>query len=273
MVPSEPLNKLSVVATSGADDAAFVALNDVAALLARAEFTRALLIGGHMVTLHARRWRLDLFRETQDADLGIPQLALNKTEIGPTLKALGYRRVRPNRFAKDVQEGVGDRGALQAVVDILVPALTSHARKNVEVGDVTTIEVPGLAEALNRQPTVVDLELRYRSGAVVTPSIKIPNEQSALVLKTLAWNVRRSGKDAVDVWRCLEIANAANVDADDLNSNDGRCALAILERSFGSERADGITHLIQTQKLNATESTVRATRLRALIARLRNPSA
>jgi hypothetical protein len=109
------------------------------------------------VSLHARRWGLSLFRETQDADFGVPQLALNTVDVVPAFDALGYNRVRSNRFAKSIAAAVEDKDWHaedgQALVDILVPALTSHPRKRVEVGGVTTIEVPGLAEALScRRP-------------------------------------------------------------------------------------------------------------------------
>ncbi len=273
MVHSTPLNELDLVATSAADDAAFVAIHDVAALMDRRGLERALLIGGHMVSLHARRWGLDLFRETQDADLGVPQLTLNTVDVVPAFDALGYSRVRPNRFAKSIlavpMDKDSDPGDGQAVVDILVPALTSHPRKNVEVGGVTTIEVPGLAEALNRPPTVITLKLTRRNGTVLTASVKIPDERSALILKTMAWDVRRAGKDAVDVWRCLEVAYAAGLTPHDMGSNDGARAITILENSFGSEKSEGVVALATTQRLHAREMTEWATRIRALAARLR----
>ena len=133
MVSSSPLNELDLVATSVADEAGFVALHDVAALLGSRLFHGAVVIGGHMVSLHARR----------------------------------------------------------------------------------------------------------------------------------------EGKDAVDVWRCLEISLAAAVRPEDLASDDGARALAILERAFGSDKSEGITALTQAQRLNPTETTARATRIRALAARLR----
>ena len=273
MVHAAPLSELNLVATSAADDAGFVAIHDVATLMKTPGLERALLIGGHMVSLHARRWGLGLFRETQDADLGVPQLALNTVDVVPTFHALGYNRVRSNRFAKSMlaaSAGQGsDTAGGQVVVDILVPALTSHPRKNIEVGGVTTIEVPGLAEALNRQPTVVTLHLTCRDGAMFAACVKIPDERSALVLKTMAWEMRQTGKDAVDVWRCLEIANAAALRPEDVDSHDGTRAMATLQAAFGSEKSDGVVALARAQGLNGRETTERATRIRALMARLR----
>lgn len=222
-----------------------------------------------MVSLHAQRWGLSLLRETQDADLGIPQLALNNASIAVVLKSLGYTRARSNRFSKPVLCGSTDADGgsddIQSVIDILVPALTSRARKNVEVSDVTTIEVPGLAEALNRPPIVVVLELTRRSGDVLKASIQIPDERSALTLKAMAWEARREGKDAIDVWRCLEVARAASLKPQDLASNDGLQAMTILEAAFGSEESEGTRALARAQGLNKSATTSRATRIRALI--------
>src|SRR5688572_27712734 len=100
MVHSTPMIELRLVASSAADDAAFVALNDVGGLLGRPELGASLVIGGHMVTLHAARWGLNLVRETKDTDLGVPQLALRSVDLVPALEALGYRQARGNRFAK-----------------------------------------------------------------------------------------------------------------------------------------------------------------------------
>lgn len=271
MVPATPKSELTLTATSAADDAGFVALNDMAGLLQRQEFSTSLVIGGHMVGLHARRWDLNLFRETQDTDLGVPQLALNRTDIRPAMSELGYEQQFSNRFVKPIPDSSGDpegSPALQAIVDILVPALTSHPRRDVEVGDITTIEVPGLAEALNRKPVALDLTLRLRNSQILTCRIRIPDERSALMLKVMAWDVRRAGKDAIDVWRCLEIVNVAPEDARHLASDDGARALAILNRAFAAETAEGISALARAQNLNPVEKRQRATRVRALIGRL-----
>jgi len=268
VVHSTPSDELELVATSVADDAGFVALCDLSGLLGSAEFAKGLLIGGHMVSLHARRWGLDFYRETQDADLGVPQLALNATEIGPKLEALKYERVRPNRFAKQLS-GYEEDPKPEAIIDILVPAVTSRARKNVQVGDVVTIEVPGLAEALNRPPITVSLRLTRRNGDILSASVMIPDERSALTLKAMAWEVRRADKDAVDVWRCLEIAQALQLSPAELESDDGRRTLEILELEFGRRQSAGIAALTKALGLNESASIERATRIRGLIATIR----
>ena len=63
-----PLDRLLLSCGSVAEHLGFVALNDVATAM---EGEDGRIIGGHMVTLHVFRWGLDLFRATQDADLGV----------------------------------------------------------------------------------------------------------------------------------------------------------------------------------------------------------
>ena len=50
-----------------------------------------------------------------------------------------------------------------------------------------------MAEELNREPTVVTLHLTRRGGEVLTATIKLPDERSALILEAMAWGVRRTG--------------------------------------------------------------------------------
>jgi hypothetical protein len=271
MVCATPQDELRLVATSAADDASFVALHDVATLLHLAEFQSGMLIGGHMVSLHAQRWGLTLPRATLDADLGIPQLALKTTNVTDALRALNYERERPNRFSKPLpgRSADGDSGpSTQCVIDILVPSLTSRARKKVVVGDVTTIEVPGLAEALNRSPTLVVAELTRRNGDILNASIKIQDERSALILKAMAWNARGEGKDAIDVWRCLEIAYAASLGPEAFDSNDGRESMAIVEREFMSSASGGLRALAAAEKLSPNAIANKATRIRALVQKI-----
>ena len=273
MVHSAPVNRFTLVAASAADDAGFVALHDVSQVLSTPGLEIVLVIGGYMVTLHAQRWGLDLFRQTQDADLGVPQLVMKNAGLVAALERRGYSRVESNRLAKPLRDlpvgAVGSDQNFQAIIDVLVPALTSHPRKSVEVGDVTTTEVVGLAEALNRSPVIVDLELVRLNKERLPACLRIPDERSALTLKVLAWDTRRAEKDAVDVWRCLELANVASLTSKNLESDDGVQTMRILERAFGSENADGIQALARAQKLNPVETGARSTRIRALIQKLK----
>ena len=148
-----PLNDLVLGAASVADDLGFVALADVALAC---EGIEALVIGGHMVQLHVYRWGLgaELYRQTQDADLGMGRLAAKDPGVTDRLRDLGYRRTAGNVFERDVDDipvAAPEGRPHCAVVEVLVPAYTSRARHSLWLGDhLTTTEVPGLAEALKR---------------------------------------------------------------------------------------------------------------------------
>jgi hypothetical protein len=94
MAADPPLTQLALAAASVADDLGFVALADLRTALGdEAEDYR--IIGGHMVTVLAARWQLGagLYRETGDADLGVPPVVVRDRDLVGRLKALGYRQV------------------------------------------------------------------------------------------------------------------------------------------------------------------------------------
>jgi hypothetical protein len=82
-----------------------------------------------------------------------------------------------------------------------------RVRHNVRVGErITTIEVPRSADALNHAPVVIDVQLIRLGGEVLDARLLIRDEATALGLKAFAWAERRADRDAVDLWRCLEVA-------------------------------------------------------------------
>lgn len=212
-----PLSRLVLGAASVTDDLGFVAMADVSSALAELGDVESRLIGGHMVTLLVQRWGLgrELYRETQDTDLGIPPIAVMDGRLIQLLRDRDYIRTAGNTYAKKVDDiPVAVEGADErlASIDLLVPAYTSRARDNVKVSeDLTTTEVPGLAEALMRPGIAVSLELQRLSGIMITAELTLPDEASAIVLKALAWQQRGASKDAVDLWRTLEVAAVASV--------------------------------------------------------------
>lgn len=76
--------------------------------------------------------------------------------------------------------------------------------------------MPGLAEAFKREPVVLDLELHRLNGKVASARVQIPDELVALVLKLAIWQKRREQRDALDIWRCVEVAFAAGASKGDL---------------------------------------------------------
>jgi hypothetical protein len=160
MAAGTPLTRLALAAASVADDLGYVALSDLARALGDipADFR---VIGGHMVTMLAARWQLghELYRETGDVDLGITPIVARDHHVVGRLKDLDYTQLAGNRFARglsDIPVKIKDKQDSprpEAFIDVLVPAYTSRAHENVQVGeDLFTTEVPGLQLALARPP-------------------------------------------------------------------------------------------------------------------------
>jgi hypothetical protein len=270
-----PLNHVVLAAASVADDLTYVALADVARLL-HDQTTDYRVIGGLMVTALAARWDLgaSLYRETLDADLGVPPIAARDLDIASRLKAAGYQQVAGDRFERpisDVPAGISgaEPAAYRAAIDVLVPAYTSRPRHNVRVGaDLVTTEVPGLQLALARVPVELALELRRLNGELVSAKLLFPDEVSALTLKAFATRTRTKPTDVIDLWRCLEICFAARVDAAAFSRGTAAQGAAITRHLFNSQHGSGMRVLIDQQRLSRDAADLRYTRIRALIARL-----
>lgn len=270
-VPVEPL---VLGATSLADEAAFVALSDLAGVVGEGSGVEYRLIGGIMVTLHAQRWRLGplLYRQTGDADLGVPPAVLRDTEIVARLQQLGYERVAGNRFERRLNpqaQSLASEGTDRvAAIDLLVPAYTSRARDNVRVGELQTTEVRGLALALNRPAVRSSLRMVMLDGkTTLTADVLLPDEESALVLRAYAWHVRGESKDAVDLWRALEIASAAGVTLKTVAAAEADRASELI-RVASLSPGTAIDALATARGLSRQERTRMRTRLKALATRV-----
>jgi hypothetical protein len=276
MAARTPLTSITLGAASVADDIGYVALTDLAlALGGIVEDYR--VIGGHMVTVLAARWQLghELYRETGDVDLGIPPIVAQDRNLVGRLKDLNYLQVAGNRFARglsDIPAGMKGRGGSadpEALIDVLIPAFTSRARENVQVGeDLFTTEVPGLQLALARPPVIITLELRRLNGELLHCELPFADEVSALVLKGLATRVRSKDTDIADIWRCLEIAFAAGVGPENFARGVRAESAELIRSLFGSRRNEPATAIALGQHLSAEAADARLTRIRALIARV-----
>lgn len=133
MATEFPLTNLVLSAGSVVDDLGFVAMADLSAVLADAGNVESRIIGGHMVTLHVHRWRLgrELYRETRDADLGIPPVVVRDGELIKLLRARGYKRTTGNTYEREMHdvpiETHGRAPRLAASIDILSPGDFSSA--------------------------------------------------------------------------------------------------------------------------------------------------
>ncbi len=239
-------------------DGALVAIADVVgALRAVGADNDYRLIGGVAVLLHVQRLGLDLpLRATGDADIGVPPAVLRDPSLAEHVEALGYRKVRGNRW----ERSLADRRT--ATIDLLVPAYTSRTRHTVRVGDVVTTEVPGLATALLRPGVALDATLRLSDGTVRATTITLPDAYATLVLKARARTVRSENRDAEDLWRCLEIAAADGVNPDFVPPDDPDRLRETLHRELGP---GGPALEILTSALQRDEAARLRTRIRALL--------
>jgi hypothetical protein len=275
MAAGPPLEELLLSASSVADDLGYVALADLARVIGDAA-DDCRVIGGHMVTVLAARWMLgaDLYRETGDADIGMPPVVARSLDLPGRLRTAGYEQVAGNRFARTVaaipvRQPAPAAPARQAVIDVLVPAYTGRARQNVTISEnLVTTEVPGLAAALGRPPVTMSLRLRRLNGEVLEAVLPFADEVSALVLKALATGVRGKASDIADIWRCLEIGLAAGVQLQDFSHGDRREAAEIIRRLFARRDAPGMTALAGELGLSGQAADQRATRIRALVTRI-----
>lgn len=229
-----------------------------------------------MVQLHVYRWGLgaELYRETQDTDLGVPLMAARDPMLVSRLLAAGYERLTGNSFGRVIDDIPVTRttavtGERRAVIDILIPAYTSRPRDTRKLGEhLVTTEVPGLAEAFRRPAAMVDLELTRLNLAVVTARVAIPDELSALVLKVMAWRVRGAVKDAVDIWRCTEIALAAGVDGSTLKGKTGDIVRDELQRGVQNRDGPIVSAVVGFRRLSPDAGDALHTRLRAVVSRI-----
>jgi hypothetical protein len=280
MAPDTPLTKLSLGASSVADDLGYVALNDLATALGdiTADYR---VIGGHMVTMLAARWQLGagLYRETGDVDLGIPPVIARDEGIVSRLKGISYRQIAGNRFARGLSDipvrmsHENDSLNPEALIDVLVPAYTSRTRENVRVGEnLFTTEVLGLQLALARPPVMISLELRRLNGRTLRCELPFADELSALVLKSLTTTVRSKNTDIGDIWRCLEIAFAAGLGPAEFTSGIRADSAKVIRSLFSSRRAASMSALAAEQHLSAEAADEHFTRIRALMARVLGPT-
>jgi hypothetical protein len=275
MATEAPLSRLVLAAASVTDDLGYVGLHDLSRALGDVS-TDYRVIGGHMVTMLAARWKLgaELHRETGDVDLGVPPIVARDSGVVGRLKDLGYEQVAGNRFARsvaDIPAGLVGNSAQdpEALIDVLIPAYTSRSHENVEVSaELFATEVPGLLIALSRPPVTLALELRRLNGEMLYAEIPFPDEASALVLKGLATRVRFKDTDVTDIWRCLEIAFAAHVEPTEFAGSMASEGAAQIRTLFSRRRGSGMDAIIAQQHLADGAADAHFTRIRALIERV-----
>jgi hypothetical protein len=102
-------------------------------------------------------------------------------------------------------------------------------------------------------------------------SSRFPDEVSALVLKGLATRVRVKDTDVTDIWRCLEVAFAAQVAPATFADGIRAESAGIIRALFARRRGPGMAAIAAGQGMTSQAADVRYTRVRALIARVLGP--
>lgn len=191
--------RVVTVATSRADDAAFLALRDAAAATAHVE---ARIVGGQMVALLAGAFpsRELIMRRTADADAGFGPTVAASGSVHTSLLGAGYEAIRGNHYEQ------GDRA-----IDLLVPSATARFAPVLHGGRAFDA-VPGLHLALANEPIHLDVRATLSDRSEVAISARVPTVEAALVLKALAIESRLAPKDVVDAFNLLTIRHGAEPD-------------------------------------------------------------
>lgn len=98
-------HRVEAVVTSRADDAAFRALADIAAITEGAADVR--IVGGQMVSLLVSAFPAEgtITRRTADADAAITAEIASSGDLDRDLTAFGYSSTSGNRYEKDPRVG------------------------------------------------------------------------------------------------------------------------------------------------------------------------
>ena len=247
------MSQLTLLSTSRATDAGWLAAADVAQITNGLEVTYR-LVGGLAVTLlvHALgATELAPPRETADADMGVPFDVCGDQRLLPALLAAGYAQTEGNRFVRK------DHAGRELVIDVLAPSYEGKHVANQEHGDLVVDEIPGLHTALMEPPTEVTVIALLTDGSHLSMTLLLPDVAAALTMKAHAYRGRLAKSDALDIHRLLEAANFAGRTPDDWpKRREARAAAGDLHTWFGSGRPN--------QYLSATA----AARVRLLVRRV-----
>jgi len=189
---------ITAIATSDADNAAYLALRDLSHLTA--EFEHARVIGGQMVSLlmHAYPVEGALHRRTADADAAISTQIAASGDMHARLEQAGYSAQSGNRYLMR-GTGLADR-----TIDLLIPSSDAAFTSQV-VGGRGFDAAPGLMLALAATPVIVDTNVTLTNGDVLAFPVRVPAIEHALILKAYTTQTRHESKDYTDLYNLLSI--------------------------------------------------------------------
>ena len=243
-------SRLVLVSTSRAQDAGLLALADVAAVAADLAVDYR-VVGGHMVSLLVAHFAVVGVpeRETADADFGASFQVVADPRLPAELVARGFVAAAGNRFERRVDE-------LTIAIDILAPSYLGRHQPSQQHGELYVDEIPGLVYALSQTGVELAVEAVLTDGSELAVSVVVPGPVPALCLKALAYGSRYEAKDALDVWRLLEVVRVSGAAADGWpSSSDAREAKAVLRRYFLDRTGAGVRDVANDM---ATQTRVRA---------------
>ena len=257
----DPPRRILFPSESLATDGGLIAITDVSEAMSNTGLESDYrVVGGIAVMLHVLRTGADIpIRSTGDADYGVPPRVLTEGKLVREIERRGYARTEGNRWERQVDD------ERTATVDLLIPAYTSRARSSRQVGEVNTTEVLGPAEAFLAEPCVGDAEFILTNGEHLNARVLLPDSKSMILLKAGARRVRNEDRDATDLRRCLEVANADGVTATDFTSSDFAQIRDLLQRDLGR---GGAALAVITRDLSPEAAGQTATRIQALLGRI-----
>jgi len=245
--------QVTLASNSNAEDAAWLAVADVAAVATDLNIDYR-LIGGNSVALlvHVHNATTQVpARATADADMGASFEVCSDPRLVPALTALGYDRQSGNRFIRS-------QGTRALVIDVLAPSYLGRLRSNQTHGDLVVDEIPGLLDALRLPSVHVAASVNLTDTTRLDVHVPLPDVRAALVMKAHAYAGRLSDNDALDIWRLLQSAsNAGYTAADWPTGSTARDAAVLLHRHFAAPSSSG--------PRRATPNRTNQARIRALI--------
>jgi hypothetical protein len=160
---------VTLASTSNAEDVAWLAVADVAAVATDLGIDYR-LIGGNSVALLVRVYDAATQvpdRATADADMGVSFEVCADPRLVPALTALGYDRQSGNRFIRT-------QGTRALVIDVLAPSYLGRLMSNQPHGDLVD-EIPGLLDALRLPPVHVAARAILTDSNQVDVRVPLPD--------------------------------------------------------------------------------------------------
>ena len=251
---------VALPSTGRAADAGHLAAADIAAIAQDAGLDFR-LIGGNAISLLVSVHGVTGLvpdRETNDADLGVPAQAVGAAGLVQAMTQAGYKKTEGNRFARAAER---DDSSLTLEIDILIPSYSNRMENSQPFGELMVDAIPGLSVAIARPPTLVEVSATLTTGAQISYTVPLPDPAAALCMKAYAYRWRNEERDALDIWRLLEVVYAVCGSTSAWPKGaTGRETAQILHTFFGTFTSAG--------PAQATADKAAQTRIRALVAQV-----